>query len=374
MIKIKKIKIYHLEYPLKNFVISSFGLMKSRPALLIEVKDFNNNVGLGEIWCNFPSDGPAYKFNLFKNIFINKLIDININDPIHVYKIFNSIKTIFVQSDDLGSYNSILSAINCAIWDLFSKNKKKPLNKFINTKSSNDINTYASGINSNDAINTIKKARISGFNSFKVKIGLNNNLDLKLIAKIFKSKLPNEKIMLDVNQGWENKNALSYLTKIKKHPIYWLEEPISALSKNQVYLKLINSSPVNIDLGENIYEEDTFDLLIKNKNLNFLQPDITKYGGISLPIKYMNTKNINKVFLHFLGSGVGLMTSAHVMSAINANGLLETDFNVNPLRDLIFKEPLKIIGGKIKLNSKPGIGFTLNKNTIHKYLKNQFVK
>ena len=68
MIKIKKIKIYHLEYPLKNFVISSFGLMKSRPALLIEVKDFNNNVGLGEIWCNFPSDGPAYKFNLLKNI------------------------------------------------------------------------------------------------------------------------------------------------------------------------------------------------------------------------------------------------------------------------------------------------------------------
>ena len=88
----------------------------------------------------------------------------------------------------------------------------------------------------------------------------------------------------------------------------------------------------------------------------------------------MLSRNINKVFLHFLGSGVGLMTSAHVMSAINANGLLETDFNVNPLRDLIFKEPLKIIGGKIKLNSKPGIGFTLNKNTIHKYLKNQFVK
>ena len=132
MIKIKKVKIYHLEYPLKDFVIASFGLMKSRPALLIEIKDYNNNTGLGEIWSNFPADGASYKFNLFKNIFIDKLIDVNFNDPSDVYKIYKSIKTIFVQSADLGSYDSIISSINSAIWDLFAKNKQTPLNKFLN--------------------------------------------------------------------------------------------------------------------------------------------------------------------------------------------------------------------------------------------------
>lgn len=374
MIKIKKVKIYHLEYPLKDFVIASFGLMKSRPALLIEIKDYNNNSGLGEIWSNFPADGASYKFNLFKNIFIDKLIDVNFNDPSDVYKIYKSIKTIFVQSADLGSYDSIISAINSAIWDLFAKNKQTPLNKFLNKKSSNEINTYASGINSNDAINTINKARESGFNAFKIKIGLNINLDFKLINKIFKFKLPNEKIMLDVNQGWDRKYALIYLRKIKKYQIYWIEEPISALSSDMEYLKLVNSSPANIALGENIYNEKTFDLFIKNKNLNFIQPDISKYGGISFPIKYMNTRYKNKVFLHFLGSGVGYISSAHVMSAINSNGLLETDFNKNPLRDLIFTEPIKVTDGKIKLNSKPGIGFNLSKNTLKKYLIKQFVK
>ena len=66
MIKLKKINLYHLDYPLKNYVVASFGLMKSRPALILELTDTNDDVGLGEIWCNFPSDGASYKFKIFK--------------------------------------------------------------------------------------------------------------------------------------------------------------------------------------------------------------------------------------------------------------------------------------------------------------------
>ena len=134
MIKLKKINLYHLDYPLKNYVITSFGLMKSRPALILELTDIHGNIGLGEIWCNFPSDGASYKFNLFKNNFVSKLINSNIRHPKDLSKVFQSVKTIFVQSDDLGSYNSILSALDCAYWDLVAKKKKTPLNKLINKK------------------------------------------------------------------------------------------------------------------------------------------------------------------------------------------------------------------------------------------------
>ena len=68
MVKLKKINLYLLDYPLKNYVVTSFGLMKSRPALILELTDTNENIGLGEIWCNFPSDGPSYKFKLFKSM------------------------------------------------------------------------------------------------------------------------------------------------------------------------------------------------------------------------------------------------------------------------------------------------------------------
>ena len=372
MIKLKKINLYHLNYPLKNYVIASFGLMKSRPALILELTDTNNNIGIGEIWCNFPSDGASYKFNLFKNIFANKLVNSDIKHPKDLQSIFDPIKTIFVQSNDLGSYNSILSAIDCAYWDLIAKKKKIPLNKFINKKSSNNIEVYASGINSNSAIKNIIEARLLGIKSFKIKTGFDNKLDKNLIDKIFKIRKSKEKIMLDINQGWNLKNANSYIKKISKYPIFWIEEPISARSTDKDYLNLIENSKVNLALGENVYNENLINTFLRNKYLKYFQPDITKYGGISLVYKYINSRYKNKIFLHFLGSGVGLITSAHMMSAINSNGLLETDFNENPLRDNIFNETIKIINGKIYLNNEPGIGFTLNKKILKKYTITKF--
>ena len=72
--------------------------------------------------------------------------------------------------------------------------------------------------------------------------------------------------------------------------------------------------------------------------------------------------------MHFLGSGVCLLTSAHIMSAINPTAFLETDINFNPLRTNLFDEGLNIENGKIKLNDAHGIGGKLNFDTIHKYL------
>ena len=372
MIKLKKINLYHLDYPLKNYVVTSFGFMKSRPALILELTDIHGNIGLGEIWCNFPSDGASYKFNLFKNIFANKLLNSNIKHPKDLNFIYELIKTIFVQSDDLGSYNSILSAIDCAYWDLIAKKKKTPLNKLMNKKSSNYIEVYASGINSNSAIKNIIDARLLGIKCFKIKTGIDNKLDKDLIERIFKIRKSYEKIMLDINQGWDFKSANSYIKKINKYPIFWIEEPISARSSEKDYFNLIKDSKINLALGENVYNENLINIFLKNKYLKFFQPDITKYGGISLVHKYLNSKYRNKIYLHFLGSGVGLITSAHIMSAINSTGLLETDFNENPLRDKIFNETIKIINGKIYLNNKPGVGFTLNKKIIKKYITNKF--
>ena len=374
MIKLKKINLYHLNYPLKKYVITSFGQMQSRPGLILELTDTNNNIGLGEIWCNFPSDGAFYKFNLFKNIFANKLIKSNIKHPNDLVKFFKLIKTIFIQSDDLGSYNSILSAIDCAYWDLMAKRKKTPLNKFINKKSSNNIEVYASGINSNSFLKSINNARLLGIKSFKIKTGFDNKLDKNLIEKVFKIRKSKENIMLDINQGWDFKIANSYIKKISKHPIFWIEEPISARSSDKDYLNLIKKSKVHLALGENVYDDNLINILLRNKFLKYFQPDITKYGGISLVNNFINSKYKNKIFLHFLGSGVGLITSAHMMTAINNNGLLETDFNENPLRDNIFNEKIKITNGKIYLNNKPGIGFNLNKKILKKYTVNKFTK
>ena len=74
----------------------------------------------------------------------------------------------------------------------------------------------------------------------------------------------NENLMFDVNQGWDINNAKKYLKILQKFPIYWIEEPVSALTKDRDYLELINSSKISIALGENISNEKKFINFLKN--------------------------------------------------------------------------------------------------------------
>ena len=372
MIRINYLNLYYLNFPLKNNIITSFGVMKNRPSLILELKDNFNNSGYGEVWCNFPSDAANYRFNIFKNIFVNKLKDLEIDDPLKTISIFDKIKIVFIQSGDLGTYNNIVAAIDCAIWDLFSKNKKLPLYKFINNNSKNNIQSYASGINPGEALKKIEEARSVGIDSFKVKIGFNNNLDINLLNLLKENIKKNENLMFDVNQGWNLHNVKKYLLILQKYKTFWIEEPISASSTNEDYNSLSNLNNINIALGENINNINDFDYYFSNNKFNYIQPDITKFGGISLIFNLSKKYNPKKIWLHFLGSGVGLLTSAHVMAAINPEGKLETDINENLLRTKIFDTELKVIEGKFNLNNNFGIGMKLNKEIIKKYLIKSF--
>ena len=369
MIKIKSLRSYYLEFPLINPVITSFGVMKTRPCIIVELEDFNQNIGYGEVWCNFPSDGASYRFNLLNSLYLDNIIGLKFSNPDKLIdKITDKFKTLFVQSGDIGSFDNINSGLDCALWDLFAKTKKIPLNKLLNADSPKHISVYASGINPSDSFEKIGVARSMGIKAFKVKIGFNHSLDMDLLRSLDDYVANDEMLMLDANQGWSIDEASKYLKILENYNFSWIEEPISALSNKNEFNNIINSTNCNLAFGENINNLDDFIFLGQNIKLKYIQPDLTKYGGITLISNLSKTIHSNKIWMHFLGSGVGLLTSAHIMSAINPSAFLETDINVNPLRTNLFKNELKIEGGKINFTDDHGIGGPLDFDTINKYL------
>ena len=369
MIKIKSLRSYYLEFPLINPVITSFGVMKTRPCIIVELEDFNQNIGYGEVWCNFPSDGASYRFNLLNSLYLDNIIGLKFSNPDKLIdKITDKFKTLFVQSGDIGSFDNINSGLDCALWDLFAKTKKIPLNKLLNADSPKHISVYASGINPSDSFEKIGVARSMGIKAFKVKIGFNHSLDMDLLRSLDDYVANDEMLMLDANQGWSIDEASKYLKILENYNFSWIEEPISALSNKDEFNNIINSTNCNLAFGENINNLDDFIFLGQNNKLKYIQPDLTKYGGISLISNLSKTIQSNKIWMHFLGGGVGLLTSAHIMSVINPSAFLETDINVNPLRTNLLKNELKIEGGKINFNDEHGIGGPLDFDTINKYL------
>ena len=370
MITVNKIKIHLFKYKNKNPVLSSFGRMTFRSSLIVELIDQNDYRGFGEIWCNFPNHAGRYRFEIFKDYFVNLLKNFNFEKPSDPYDFFyekfNSIK---IQSGDYGAFSNIISGIDCACWDLFSKNKKIPLNKLINSNSSDKIQVYASGINRDEHQERISEARKLGIKKFKIKIGYDLNDDISSLASIEKILSDSEDYMIDVNQAWKIDKVNSNIKALNQFRYYWLEEPISADNSLNEIINLINNHK-NLAFGENITQINNFVKLNDDTSIKFLQPDIARYGGISQIISLKDKIVTDKLYLHYLGGAVGLVTSAHLMSAINQSGFLEYDINENALRTDILKPAITIRDGNLLLNSSIGIGFNLSemsKNYLNQY-------
>ena len=69
--------------------------------------------------------------------------------------------------------------------------------------------------------------------------------------------------------------------------------------------------------------------------LGVVQPDIAKWGGLSACAGIArDILQSGKMFCpHYLGAGIGLLASAHLLAGVGGDGLLEVDANENPLRD-----------------------------------------
>jgi L-alanine-DL-glutamate epimerase-like enolase superfamily enzyme len=59
---------------------------------------------------------------------------------------------------------------------------------------------------------------------------------------------------------------------------------------------------------------------------------------------------------HFLGGGIGLVASAHLLAAAGGPGLLEIDANPNPLRDAFVPAGQPVTDGRFPLLDAPGLG------------------
>ena len=99
-----------------------------------------------------------------------------------------------------------------------------------------------------------------------------------------------------------------------------------------------------------------------------MQPDIAKWGGISgcWPV-IQAIQAAGKLYCpHYLGAGVGLLASAHLLAAVGGNGdnsgmgLLEIDSNPNPLRSSLAGPLSQILDGAASLTEAPGLGVPVN--------------
>ena len=365
---IEKATPFVLRSPIATPVQTSFGVMTDRPAVFLVLEDTQGNKGVGEIWCNFPGCGAEHRARLLNTAILPAIIGEDFANPAQCFKKMQSqFKRLAIQTGEFGPLAQSIAGIDIALWDLVAKRLNMPLYRLFGGSASN-IGVYASGINPNGAVETFKRCQDMGYHAFKLKIGFGDAIDYPNIEHLSAGLQPNQVLMVDANQAWTLEEAVVQAEKLADYPIQWLEEPMMADTSIEHWTTLAKGTRIPIAAGENMADTQTFMRASESNWLSVIQPDICKWGGFSavIPTVRHAMRNAKRFCPHFLGGGVGLVASAHLLAAMGGDGLLEIDSNPNPLREDIYSPKIK--EGRIDLGNEPGLG--IDRDQLMKLVNN----
>jgi L-alanine-DL-glutamate epimerase-like enolase superfamily enzyme len=343
--------------PVERPVRTAFGAMTNRPAVIVRAES-QGAVGYGEIWCNFPTCGAEHRARLLESVFRPWIIGREWSSPAETFAELSARShRLALQAGEPGPIAQVIAGIDTALWDLAARQAGLPLWRLLGG-SQGRMPAYASGINPDGAVQQAEEARAAGFRAFKLKIGFGADVDLDNLAAMRSRLGPDAPIAVDANQAWDLDEAIAMSRALARYAPLWLEEPIAADSPLEDWQRLAQASPIPLAAGENLRGDAAFDAAIASGAFRVIQPDLAKWGGITacLPL----ARRINRAGLrycpHFLGGGIGLLASAHLLAAAGGDGLLEIDSNANPLREGLAAPFPALEDGRFVLSEEPGLG------------------
>lgn len=357
-IRIVRAEVFVLRTPCDTPVRTSFGIMQDRPAVYLRLEASDGVRGLGEVWCNFPGCGAEHRARLLETVIFPVLLEGEYESPAVCFaELDKRLERLAIQAGEEGPIAQCLAGIDGALWDLVAKRAEVPCFRMLGGQHQ-EIGVYASGINPTDADKTVARCRAEGFTAFKLKIGFGDDVDLENLSNISADLRDKEQLMADVNQGWTVAKAVNMMPRLMEFPLSWLEEPILATSSTEDWNRVSTASNIPLAAGENMMGQRKFKQTSRLGIFSVLQPDLCKWGGISgtFPVAQDILKAGLRYCPHFLGGGIGLAASAHVLAAVGGDGLLEIDSNPNPLRENLFSP--KITAGRIAIAEEPGSGIS----------------
>ncbi|MDN5926797.1 MAG: mandelate racemase/muconate lactonizing enzyme family protein [Hyphomicrobiales bacterium] len=356
--------------PVETPVATSFGIMRDRPALFIHVLDEDGAEGWGEVWCNFPSVGAEHRARLVAETLAPMIVGKDWNDPAEIYRHLTArTEVLAIQSGEHGPLAQAIAGIDQALWDLFARRAGMPLYRYLGGAHARTVPVYASGINADEPEKLTARKLEEGYRRFKLKVGFGRDKDLRNLRALREILGDETPIMIDANQAWDRETATEMALACAAFAPAWLEEPMRADTPAGKWAELSRRSPIPLAAGENIRGAANFESAVASMGLRYLQPDIGKWGGLTgcLPICRKTLASGLVYCPHWLGGGIGLVASLHLLAAVGGSGALEVDANPNPLREAHLDQLGPIENGRIGIPQGAGLGVAARMEEMARY-------
>ena len=278
-----------------------------------------------------------------------------------------------------GAVTHAISGIDIALWDILGKVTGQPVSRLLGGRYREKIKPYGSLLMDEPEIlrASLEDGLNRGFRAFKIGWGPFGRRDRKTDDAIVKAARetvgPDVELMVDAGGSdafWPHgyKWGLQTSRMLSDYEITWFEEPLRPDDLDG-YVKLTENAPLPISGCEVFTRRQSFIEWIERRAVDYIQPDVTKVGGISEEFRiaqYADDHSIRFV-PHGWNTAVGLAADLQLVAAVPRARWVEYITPAPYIEDLLAVPIRPDEDGLIPIPDGPGLGLEWNPDGIARF-------
>ena len=266
-----------------------------------------------------------------------------------------------------GPLTFAVSAMDIAMWDIQGKDAGRPVYQLMGDCDRTNLETYASLIFYRDAGLAAQRAQEAvGLGYQHVKL---HEETVEAVRATREAVGPDVSIRLDpaASYPWNADEAIAIAPVFEEYDLTWLEEPIWPVEDYWHLGELSKITTTPLAAGENCVSALDFRNLRETGGATYLQPSVTKIGGITETLKVMEyAEHAGAIYTpHSFYYGPGFLATLHLVASCSHNPLVEYPFyrlEAYPYGDNSLTE-----NGQVEVPTAPGLGFDPDPDFLKAY-------
>lgn len=250
-----------------------------------------------------------------------------------------------------------IAAFDIALWDLKARRAGLPLAKLLGAqRDAVPVYNTSGGFLSSpigEVLENVEASLARGIGGIKIKVGQPDvATDLARVQAVHRQLGGRAALMIDANQQWDRSTAMRFGRAVEDLGLTWIEEPLDAYDA-EGHAALAAALDTPIATGEMLTSVAEHWELIRQRSVDFIQPDAPRVGGITPMLKILALAEHARLRMapHF-------SMEIHLqLAATYPHGPWVEHFEwLEPM----FEERLEIRDGRMWLPARPGLGFSLS--------------
>ena len=309
---------------------------------------------------------------------IAKLIDTTLSelvlgmDPLDVNGVWARVYRMQLASHGMGAAAAMaLSGLDIALWDIRGKAAGWPIYRLLGG-APRAVPAYAGGISLGwqepGSLADEARAHVSaGYRAVKLRVGDSPRRDIARVEAVREALGADVEILVDANTGYTVDDVRRVMPAFEAAGVAWLEEPFPPHDAYS-YGEAARLGTVPLAAGENHFTRYEFVQALQAGYLGFVQPDLSKTGGITETMRIAALASAWKISVnpHTSATGINMVATLHLLAAVDNPGYFEGDVaRHNPFRDDVVGLPYRLdADGKVCPPDGPGLGVEVDERFL----------